>query len=132
MPIGFLLAASLMVAPMADLTGWSIMGAAALAVGLPIFDTALVVVSRNRRGAQIFSGATDHTTHRLLGVLKTPRAVAGALGAIQAALCGLAIEATQLGPAAALAIAGIAVLLGAAAIIAIEWPTRLTPASDDA
>jgi UDP-GlcNAc:undecaprenyl-phosphate GlcNAc-1-phosphate transferase len=132
MPLGFLLAGALMVVPMADLTGWSTLGAAALAVGLPIFDTTLVVVSRRRRRAQIFSGATDHTTHRLLGVLKTPRAVAAALAAAQAGLCGLAIEATQLGRGAALAIAGIAVLLAMATIIAIEWPTRLTPVSDDA
>lgn len=132
MPVGFLLAAALMVVPMGDLIGWSTLGAAALAVGLPIFDTALVVVSRRRRGAQVFSGATDHTTHRLLGILKTPRAVAVALAAAQAGLCGLAIEATQLGRGAALAIACTAVLLGAGMIVAIEWPTRLTPVSDDA
>ena len=132
MPIGFLLAASLMVVPMEDLTGWSALAAATLAVGLPVFDTALVVVSRRRRGAQVFSGATDHTTHRLLGVLRAPRAVALALAAGQAGLCGLAIEATRLGPEAALVIGSIVLLLGAATIIAVEWPTRWTPVSDDA
>jgi UDP-GlcNAc:undecaprenyl-phosphate/decaprenyl-phosphate GlcNAc-1-phosphate transferase len=131
MPLGFLLGASLMVVPMGDLTAWSTLAAAALVVGLPLFDTALVVVSRRRRGAQIFSGATDHTTHRLLGVLKTPRAVAFALAAVQAGLCGLAIEATRLGDGASLAIACIAGILGAATIIAVEWPTRWTAVSDD-
>ena len=132
MPVGFLLAASLMVVPMEDLTEWSALAAAALAVGLPLFDTALVVVSRRRRGVQVFSGATDHTTHRLLGILKSPRAVACALAAAQAGLCGLAIEATHLGPGVSLAMACIALLLGAATIIAIEWPDRWTPVSDDA
>lgn len=121
-----------MVVPMEDLTGWSALAAASLAVGLPVFDTALVVVSRRRRGAQVFSGATDHTTHRLLGVLRAPRAVALALAAGQAGLCGLAIEATRLGPEAALVIGSIVLLLGAATIIAVEWPTRWTPVSDDA
>jgi UDP-GlcNAc:undecaprenyl-phosphate/decaprenyl-phosphate GlcNAc-1-phosphate transferase len=132
MPLGFLLAASLMVVPMENLTEWSALAAATLVVGLPVFDTALVVVSRRRRGAQVFSGATDHTTHRLLAVLKTPRAVALALATGQAGLCGLAIEATRLGPGASLAIGSIALLLGVATIIAIEWPTRWTPVSDDA
>jgi UDP-GlcNAc:undecaprenyl-phosphate/decaprenyl-phosphate GlcNAc-1-phosphate transferase len=132
MPVGFLIAGSLMFVPMGDLTGWSTLAAAVLAVGLPIFDTALVVVSRRRRGAQVFSGATDHTTHRLLGVLKTPRAVACALAAAQAGLCGLAIEATRVGSGAAVAMASIALVLGAAMIITIEWPTRWTPVSDDA
>jgi UDP-GlcNAc:undecaprenyl-phosphate GlcNAc-1-phosphate transferase len=132
MPLGFLLAASLMVVPMEDLTEWSALAAATLVVGLPVFDTALVVISRRRRGAQVFSGATDHTTHRLLGVLKTPRAVALALAAGQAGLCGLAIEATRLDPGASLAIGSIVLLLGAGTIIAVEWPTRWTPVSDDA
>ncbi len=76
MAIGFLLAGSLMAVPLGGLSGWPILITATIAVGLPVFDTALVVLSRRRRRAPIFSGATDHTTHRLHGVLKSRRAVA--------------------------------------------------------
>jgi UDP-GlcNAc:undecaprenyl-phosphate GlcNAc-1-phosphate transferase len=37
-----------------------------LVLGLPIFDTTLVVLSRLRRGAPIYLGAKDHLSHRLL------------------------------------------------------------------
>jgi UDP-GlcNAc:undecaprenyl-phosphate/decaprenyl-phosphate GlcNAc-1-phosphate transferase len=130
MVIGFLLAGALMAVPMGQLTDWSVLIAAALVVGLPVFDTTLVVLSRRRRGAPVLSGATDHTTHRLLVFLKSPRAVAGTLAIAQAALCGLAIEATRLGPGAAIALACFALLLGMAMITAADGP-KWTPVSDD-
>jgi UDP-GlcNAc:undecaprenyl-phosphate GlcNAc-1-phosphate transferase len=130
MAIGFLLAGALMVAPMGQLSNWSVLIAAALVVGLPVFDTTLVVLSRRRRGAPVLSGATDHTTHRLRVFLKSPRAVAGTLAIVQLALCGLAIEATRLGPEAAIALACFALLLGMATIGAADGP-KWTPLSDD-
>ncbi len=130
MAIGFLLAGGLMAAPMGELSGWASLLAAAVAVGLPVFDTAMVVLSRRRRGAPVFSGATDHTTHRLRAFLKTPRAVAGVLAAMQAALCGLAIEATRLGTNAALALGCFALLLGMVLVLAVDGP-KWTPVSDD-
>jgi UDP-GlcNAc:undecaprenyl-phosphate/decaprenyl-phosphate GlcNAc-1-phosphate transferase len=130
MAIGFLLAGGLMSAPMGELSGWPALIAAAVAVGLPAFDTFMVVLSRRRRGAPVFSGATDHTTHRLLAFLKTPRAVACALAAMQGALCGLAIEVTRLGSDAAIALACFAVLLGMGMVVAVDGP-RWAPVSDD-
>jgi UDP-GlcNAc:undecaprenyl-phosphate GlcNAc-1-phosphate transferase len=130
MAIGFLLAAALMSAPMGELSGWPALIAAAVAVGLPAFDTSMVVLSRRRRGAPVFSGATDHTTHRLLAFLKTPRAVACALAAMQAALCALAIEVTRLGSDAAIALACFVVLLGMGMVVAVDGP-RWSPLSDD-
>ncbi len=130
MALGFLLAGCLMVAPFGELSGWSAVIAATLAVGLPLFDTALVIVSRRRRGAPVFSGATDHTTHRLLIRLKSPRVVAGALVLVQSMLCGLAIEATLLGPGAAFAAACVAFLSGAVTIVAAEGPPWM-PVSED-
>lgn len=130
MAIGFLIAGSLMSVPMGAHGGWSLLATAALAVGVPIFDTALVVLSRRRRGAPVLSGATDHTTHRLLAVLKTPRAVALTLVGAQAGLCALAIEATRLGENALVAVVCFALLLGAATIAVAEgfgW----APVSDD-
>jgi UDP-GlcNAc:undecaprenyl-phosphate GlcNAc-1-phosphate transferase len=130
MAIGFLLAGGLMSAPMGELSAWPAFFAAAVVVGLPAFDTSLVVLSRRRRGAPVLSGATDHTTHRLLALLKTPRAVACALAVMQAALCGLAIETTRLGNEAALALACFVVLLGMGMIVTVDGP-RWTPVSDD-
>ncbi|HWA54269.1 MAG TPA: MraY family glycosyltransferase [Solirubrobacterales bacterium] len=130
MAIGFLLAGCLMVVPMGGLSGWASPAVAAVVVGLPAFDTSMVVLSRRRRAAPVFSGATDHTTHRLLASLKTPRAVACALAAIQAALCGLAIEATRLGNDAALVLACFVILLGMGMIVAVDGP-RWSPVSDD-
>ncbi len=130
MAIGFVLAGGLMAAPMGELSGWPALIAAAVAVGLPAFDTSMVVLSRRRRGAPVFSGARDHTTHRLLAFLKTPRAVAGALATMQAALCGLAIEATRLGSAAALALACFVALLGIGMVVAVDG-LRWSPVSED-
>jgi UDP-GlcNAc:undecaprenyl-phosphate GlcNAc-1-phosphate transferase len=130
MMIGLMIAGGLMAAPMGELSGWPAVLAAGLVVGLPAFDTAMVVVSRRRRGAQVFSGATDHTTHRLLPLLKTPRAVAAVLAAMQAALCLLAIEATRLGTEAAIALACVAALAGLLTVATVDGP-RWSPISDD-
>ncbi len=130
MAIGFLIASTLMVVPLGRLSGWSALIAATVVVGLPVFDTTMVVLSRRRRGAPVLSGATDHTTHRLHGALKSPRAVAVALAVAQAGLCGLAIETTRQGRGAAIALGCFAVLLGAVMIVAVDGP-RWTPVSDD-
>ena len=39
-----------------------------LLLGVPIFDTALVVISRLRRGKPIYSASRDHTYHRLVSL----------------------------------------------------------------
>jgi UDP-GlcNAc:undecaprenyl-phosphate GlcNAc-1-phosphate transferase len=130
MAIGFLLAGALMVVPMGDLSGWSMPVAAALMVGLPVFDTTLVVASRLFRGAPVFSGATDHTTHRLLALVKTPHAVCLALVAVQSALSLIAIEATRVDGGGAVAMAFVAILVATASIAAFWGPTW-TFASDD-
>lgn len=122
MAVGFLLAGALMSAPMGHLSGWPSFVAAGLVVGLPAFDTTLVVISRRRREAPVFSGATDHTTHRLLTVLKSPQAVAGFLVGAQACIGGLAIEATRLGESALIVIACLALLVAAASLAVAEGP----------
>ncbi len=40
-----------------------------LIMGVPIFDTTLVVISRLRRGKHIYQGGKDHTSHRLVSIL---------------------------------------------------------------
>ena len=90
--------------------------AVAIFAGLPILDTALVSVSRLRRGVPLVTGGRDHLTHRLLLVLHSPRAVAGALAVSQGTLCALAIISAQLGRSALI---GLVIGLGFAGVIAI-------------
>jgi UDP-GlcNAc:undecaprenyl-phosphate GlcNAc-1-phosphate transferase len=41
-----------------------------IVLGVPIFDTTLVIVSRLRRRRPIYQGGRDHTSHRLVVILK--------------------------------------------------------------
>ena len=95
---------------------------AILLVGLPLLDMALVMVSRTRRGLSVVTGGRDHTTHRLLRMLGSPRWVALALALAQAALCAAAIG--LLGWDREAMIAGVvaSLLLGALTIAILELP----------
>ena len=60
-----------------------------IVLGLPIFDTTMVFISRMRRGVSFFRGGVDHTTHRLsrygmdkLSVALTVSLITGALGLV--------------------------------------------------
>lgn len=110
MPVGFLVATLAMVTARDMRVGDASVLAAAMLAGLPIMDTALVSVSRIRRGVRLVTGGRDHFTHRLLLALGTPRRVAAKLALIQAALCALAIAGGRLGTA----------VLGASAIVAVS------------
>jgi UDP-GlcNAc:undecaprenyl-phosphate/decaprenyl-phosphate GlcNAc-1-phosphate transferase len=120
MPVGFIVAAVVMgISEHAGL-GQAVVVAAALFVGLPALDTALVVLSRTRRGAAVLSGARDHLTHRLLRSLRTPRAVALALGLTQATLCLVGLALFQTPSALVFAFGAMYFLLGAAAILVLD------------
>lgn len=97
MPIGFLLAASIMALPNSHRLGWTLIPVTAVMVGLPALDTGLVIASRLRRGAGVFSGARDHLTHRLHGKLGSERLVVGLLVAAQAGLVAGAAVLLRLG-----------------------------------
>lgn len=129
MPIGFLVAGCLISSPMGKLEGWEALLAAGLIAGLPVFDTVLVTISRRRRGVPVLTGGTDHTTHRLLAFLNTPRFVAAALATAQVCLCGFAIGATRIGETALAVVACFAVLLAVATIAIVEYPGWM-PVSD--
>jgi UDP-N-acetylmuramyl pentapeptide phosphotransferase/UDP-N-acetylglucosamine-1-phosphate transferase/glycosyltransferase involved in cell wall biosynthesis len=97
MPVGFALAVlTLGSAPAQDAT-WHFVIPATLVVALPLFDTVLVVISRFRRGARLFSGNVDHLTHRLRQRLPSARTLAVALALSQALLCVVALGALELG-----------------------------------
>jgi UDP-GlcNAc:undecaprenyl-phosphate/decaprenyl-phosphate GlcNAc-1-phosphate transferase len=128
MPIGFVVAAVVMgISEHAGL-GQAVVVAAVLFVGLPALDTALVVISRTRRGTPVLSGARDHLTHRLLGRLHTPRAVALVLGLTQAALCLVGLMLFQAAVAAVFAFGAMYCLLGCAAILVLDFSYRPEPA----
>jgi UDP-GlcNAc:undecaprenyl-phosphate/decaprenyl-phosphate GlcNAc-1-phosphate transferase len=120
MPIGYVLAAAVMGLPEMRVGGVPALVPAALLVGLAIFDTTLVIVSRSRRRVRIYSGARDHVAHRLLPLLHSPWAVAIVLALVQAILSGLAIAAVELGTAAGAILAVSCVSIGGVAIWALE------------
>jgi UDP-GlcNAc:undecaprenyl-phosphate GlcNAc-1-phosphate transferase len=120
MPIGFVLAASVMGLHEMRVGGVPTLIPGALLVGLAIFDTTLVIVSRSRRRVRIYSGARDHVTHRLLPLLRSPRAVVIVLALVQAILSGLAIAAAELGTTAGAILAVSCVSIGGVSIWALE------------
>lgn len=74
--MGFLVAAILI---KVDLAGYPLVTRLAvpiLILAVPLFDTALVVVSRARGGRPIFRGGTDHSSHRLVALGTSPRQAA--------------------------------------------------------
>ena len=110
MPIGFLIAALAMLLPAAQPEA-AVLAAVPLAAGA-IFDTTLVVISRYRRGVGILTGGRDHSTHRLLALLGTPRRVCMLLAVATALLCGLAYAMYQMSEPALLLATGIYVAIG--------------------
>jgi UDP-GlcNAc:undecaprenyl-phosphate GlcNAc-1-phosphate transferase len=91
MPVGLVLAATVMALPAQGELGWVL-----LLVGIPIIDTTLVVMSRTRQGISVLTGGRDHLSHRLLAGVGSERSVALTLGASQAALCGVAVFLSEL------------------------------------
>ena len=81
--IGLVLAGAIMAVP-GDHSSVPVLLAAMILAGLPVVDTVLVLISRGRGGVPLIQGGRDHMTHRLLPRLARPRAVAIALGAVQA------------------------------------------------
>jgi UDP-GlcNAc:undecaprenyl-phosphate/decaprenyl-phosphate GlcNAc-1-phosphate transferase len=129
MPIGLLVACSVMAVPDGALD-WTLLFATAPLVGLPILDTALVMLSRARRSMPLLSGARDHLTHRLLAMVGSERTVALILAAAQAFLCGLSIALFHLDQAAVVAATAAYLTIGAAIIALLESVT-LGPAPEE-
>lgn len=89
-------------------------------LGIPIFDTTLVVLSRFRRGQQIGSGRRDHTYHRLVAMKFSPRFAVLVVHLAAFATSLLAFASLYLPPWLALVIFMAAILLGLAALIWLE------------
>jgi len=99
MPIGFAVAALVMIGASTAASEWQALVMGLLLVGVPALDTCLVVVSRRRRGISILTPGRDHLTHRTRERLRTAHASVAALGAGQALLAALALVAVQGGSA---------------------------------
>jgi UDP-GlcNAc:undecaprenyl-phosphate GlcNAc-1-phosphate transferase len=85
-----------------------------LAIGVPLFDMALVIISRLRAGTPIHLGGTDHTAHRLAARGLSGRRVAVAAYAAQGATSLAAFllwKAGDLAVLVAFALAGLATAL---------------------
>ena len=91
-----------------------------LLMAIPVFNTALVVVSRARGGRRITVGGTDGVAHRLvaLGLSRSDAAVA--FWAAGAASCALAVLLTHLGTEAAALLACTAVAAGGTGVWLFE------------
>lgn len=93
-----------------------------LVLGLPIFDTTLVVISRLRRGVNPFTtGGQDHISHRLVARGWTHREAVMTLYLIACALGASAIFVSQAGPREAYAVGTAVVLAGLYALWKFEW-----------
>jgi len=122
MPIGFVIAATIMALPDGGRLGWALIPLAVLLVGLPALDTALVIVSRRRRGAGVFTGGRDHLTHRLRARLGSARRVALALATGQAFACGAGVVLFDFIPSIAMAGSLVLILAGIAIVALLESP----------
>jgi UDP-GlcNAc:undecaprenyl-phosphate GlcNAc-1-phosphate transferase len=122
MPVGFIVAATIMALPGGGDLSWALIPVAVVLIGLPALDTALVVVSRVRRNIGVFTGGRDHLTHRLRQKLGSARRVALALAASQAFLCGLGAVLFGLSESIA-ALGSVAlIVLGVAVVALLESP----------
>lgn len=83
MPVGFIVAAMAIAATSEGELGQGAVLAATMMVGLAILYTTLVSISRRRHGVPLLTGERDHMAHRLLGLVGTPRHVAGTLAIVQ-------------------------------------------------
>jgi UDP-GlcNAc:undecaprenyl-phosphate GlcNAc-1-phosphate transferase len=108
MPIGFTLAVAVMMVPQ-DPSGLPALAVGVLLVSVPLLDMAAVIVSRRRRGVEIFVGGRDHMTHRLFRFLNSERLVAVTLAWSQGLLCLVAVVLSQC--TASFSIVGLSILV---------------------
>jgi UDP-GlcNAc:undecaprenyl-phosphate GlcNAc-1-phosphate transferase len=89
-----------------------------LVLGVPLFDTGLVIVSRLRRGLNpLTSAGKDHTSHRLVGLGYTHREAVLTLYLVGCGLGVAAIYLSQAGLAEAWVVGAAVALLAAAALV---------------
>jgi UDP-GlcNAc:undecaprenyl-phosphate GlcNAc-1-phosphate transferase len=119
--LGFMMAAlglKLRFPQLPQSTSWMI---PVLILGVPIFDTALVTISRARRGLIPFSSpGKDHTAHRLANLGLGQRGAVLVLYAVGGLFGLLALLVSRLSVGQAYALAGVVILAALLAIAALE------------
>ncbi len=96
-----------------------------LVLGVPIFDTTLVVVSRIRRRKPIFQADLAHTYHRLVKLGMEPAQAVLTIQITAFLLCNAAFIAMSLSPLIATCIFFLVVFIGVALIIFFEKTVRI-------
>jgi UDP-GlcNAc:undecaprenyl-phosphate/decaprenyl-phosphate GlcNAc-1-phosphate transferase len=92
-----------------------------LILGVPIFDTTLVSISRGRRGLLPFtSPGKDHTAHRLSNLGLSHRGAVLVLYCLAAVFGGLGVLAPYLSLVAEYALVGVLLVAGLIAILMLE------------
>lgn len=112
--LGFLLAALALKLDLMGASGVVRTAVPVLILGVPVFDTVLVIISRKRAGIPVSRGGTDHSSHRLTVIGFTARGVALATYATQLLTCLMALFIVEAGDAAALV--ALCVSVGAGAV----------------
>lgn len=96
-----------------------------LVLGVPIFDTTLVVASRIRRRKPIFQADLAHTYHRLVHLGMTPGQSVLTIQGTALLLCSAAFVAMYLAPQVATFFFLVAVLLGVGLIVFFERTIKI-------
>jgi UDP-GlcNAc:undecaprenyl-phosphate GlcNAc-1-phosphate transferase len=91
-----------------------------LLLGVPIFDTTLVVVSRLRRGDPIYKAGQDHVYHRLTQLGMSPVQAVTAMHVVALLIGCLAFVALQMPPVPANLLFGLALLCGLIALLILR------------
>ncbi len=89
-------------------------------LGLPVFDTTLVTISRLRRGVPVSAGGRDHVSHRLVGAGLSHREAVMSLYLATCALGGVSLLLTRANLREGITISGAAVVLALAMIVRFE------------
>ncbi len=100
-------------------------GVQVLILGVPVLDTAFVIVARRRAGRPISQGGTDHASHRLAALGLSGREVALVAYAAQMACSAVAVVAVNR-PEIAVPVAVASGLLGLGVVTAILSRARRT------
>ena len=122
--IGFLLATIAIIYRPPDLNPGSTWFLPVLLLGVPIFDTSLVVVSRLRRQKPLFQADMSHTYHRLIQRGFSSIQAVFIIHAVALSLSLLAFLVMFLHPSIAMLLFFLAVLIGGALIVFFELSVR--------
>ncbi len=100
-------------------------GVQVLILGVPVLDTAMVILARRRAGRPITEGGTDHTSHRLAALGLSGREVALVAYAAQIVCSSIAVVAVN-EPDLAVPFATVSTVLGLGVVIAVLSRARRT------